>query len=204
MNRLCPHSQRKPARVWIQNQNVQVLTTIVDKQADSADVLMLVSKTLRQRLRRHLNHIDASRRVRIADAQLWLSLQPPEVLRHAYDVANRAKVRTFIRECIEAHTAQVQVGEPVAKLFQKPQMKKKTVYFGVVDVVYDKTKTDFSIDRYCHVTYEDNDAEDFSYTEYKKAVQFYVDHTRIGSHVRMRSKLCLLIYEDDLEIVIIV
>ena len=57
--------------------------------------------------------------------------------------------------------AQVQVGEVVAKLFQKPEMKKKMVYFGEVDVVYENADPDV----FCHVRYEDDDEEDFSYLE---------------------------------------
>ena len=71
---------------------------------------------------------------------------------------------------------QVQVGESVAKLFQKPGMKKKMVYFGEVDLIYDRTDPDV----FCHVRYEDDDEEDFSYMELQKEKRFFQESTIIG------------------------
>ena len=55
-------------------------------------------------------------------------------------------------------------------------MKKKMVYFGEVDVVYEKTDPDV----YCHVRYEDGDQEDLSYTELQKVKRFFQESTVIG------------------------
>ena len=52
-------------------------------------------------------------------------------------------------------------------------------YFGKIDLVYDKTDPDFE-DRCCHVTYDDDDAEDFSYSEFAKAKEFFEQSTVIG------------------------
>ena len=58
--------------------------------------------------------------------------------------------------------------------------QKQKVYFGEIDLVYDQTDQDSSPERYCHVTYEDDDAEDYSYSEYKVTSQFYNQSTIIG------------------------
>ena len=71
---------------------------------------------------------------------------------------------------------QVQVGEVVAKIFQKPGMKKKMVYFGEVDVVHENADPDV----FCHVRYEDDDEEDLSYLELQKAKRFFQESTIIG------------------------
>ena len=73
--------------------------------------------------------------------------------------------------------AQVQVGEFIAKLFQKSGMKKKMIYFGKVDVVYERKDPDI----FCHVSYEDDDVEDFSYIEFKKAKRLFQESTVIGN-----------------------
>ena len=55
-------------------------------------------------------------------------------------------------------------------------MKKKMVYFGEVDVVCENADPDV----FCHVRYEDDDEEDFSYLELQKAKRFFQESTIIG------------------------
>ena len=73
----------------------------------------------------------------------------------------------------------MQVGVSVTKRFLKPGTKKK-VYFGQIDLIYNKSNSDFE-DRCCHVIYDDNDAEDFSYCEFLDAKEFFKKSTTIGT-----------------------
>ena len=75
------------------------------------------------------------------------------------------------RELVINH---LQVGVDLIKRFPKPGVKKTSVYFGVVDLVYDKSNPDFENCR-CHVTYDDGDDEDFLYSEFTTIKNFFID-----------------------------
>ena len=67
---------------------------------------------------------------------------------------------------------QLQVGVTMTKRFLKPGTKKTLVYFGVIDLLYDKSNSDFE-DCCCHMIYKDDDYEDFSYSEFVTVREFF-------------------------------
>ena len=54
-----------------------------------------------------------------------------------------------------------------------------SIYFERIDLIYDKSNPDFE-DRCCHVIYDDDDAEDFSFSEFLNAKNFFKQSTVIG------------------------
>ena len=106
-------------------------------------------------------------------------------------IVNRSKLRKFIvnYSCnrLEVSTDQVQVGVAVAKRFIKQvRLQDKTVYFGKIDLIYDPIDSDW----YYHVTYEDDDADDFSFGDFKKVSSFYSQSTIIDNCRRQENVLC--------------
>ena len=102
-----------------------------------------------------------------SQALSWINAQQStEVLRRASEMATRKKLKKRIDERLQLLTGEeLQVGVFVAKKILKPGTKTRAVYFGHIDLVYNKNNPDFE-DHCCHVIYDDKDVEDFSYSEF--------------------------------------
>ena len=178
---LCPiTSPQEDQCDWLRDQSLEMLSDILCKRVDSKYVLQKTSKLLRQRLRNHLNHKNKDW-VPLSQALSWINAQQSvEILSQASNIVTRKTLKKRIDERLQALTGEeLFVGAFVAKRFLKPGTKTKAIYFGQIDLVYNKNNPDFE-DRCCHAIYDDKDAEDFSYSEFLNAKNFFKKSTVIG------------------------
>ena len=78
---------------------MKTLCIVLDRQTDVQYVLREAAKTLRQRLRNHVNNKNKCR-VPIAEARKWICRQSPVVLRHAAEIVKRASLKKLINDRI--------------------------------------------------------------------------------------------------------
>ena len=117
----------------------------------------------------------------LSQALSWINAQQSvEILSQASNIVTRKTLKKRIDERLQALTGEeLFVGAFVVKRFLKPGTKTKAIYFGQIDLVYNKNNPDFE-DRCCHAIYDDKDAEDFSYSEFLNAKNFFKKSTVIG------------------------
>ena len=108
-------------------------------------VLQKSEQLLWQCLRNHLNNTNKTR-IPISQALSWFNAQQStEVLRWASDIETRKSLKKRIDERLQILTGceELYVGVFVVKRFLKSGTKTKAIYFGQVDLMYNKNNLNF-------------------------------------------------------------